>query len=120
MNDTLAFVLLGLIAGTLSGVIGVGGGVIIVPVLVFLFHFSQHKAEGTTLALLIPPIGILAVLPYFKHGYVDLRAAALICLGFVFGGAIGGHLATGFSNAVLQRVFAIALALIAARMLLVK
>jgi uncharacterized membrane protein YfcA len=120
MNEIVPFLLLGFVAGVLSGLIGVGGGVIIVPALVFIFGFSQHKAEGTTLALLVPPIGILAVLPYFKQGFVDLRAAALICLGFLFGGLIGGHLAIGVSNLALQKVFAIALMLISLRMLFAK
>jgi uncharacterized membrane protein len=73
--------LLGLIAGVLSGVNGIGGGVIIVPALVFIFGLSQHMAQGTTLALLVPPIGILAAWTYYREGYVDLKIAALICLG---------------------------------------
>ena len=81
MQDIFAFISLGLAAGVLSGLIGIGGGVIIVPALVFLFQFSQHRAEGTTLAMLIPPVGILAILPYYRNGYVDIRVAALICLG---------------------------------------
>jgi uncharacterized membrane protein YfcA len=117
MNEILPFLLLGFVAGALSGLIGIGGGVVIVPALVFLFGFSQHKAEGTTLALLVPPVGVLAVLPYFKQGFVDIRSAAFMCLGFLFGGLIGGHLATGLSNMVLQRVFAIALLMIGIRML---
>lgn len=117
MSNTTWFILLGLAAGTLSGLIGIGGGVVIVPALVFLFKFTQHRAEGTTLALLIPPVGILAVLPYFKQGNVDIRAAAYICVGFLFGGLLGGHLANGFSNAVLQKVFGAALLLIAVKML---
>lgn len=120
MTEAWAFVLLGFLAGTLSGLIGVGGGVIIVPALVFLFSFSQHKAEGTTLALLIPPIGALAVLPYYQQGHVDLRAAGLICVGFVFGGWAGGHLAISVSNFWLQRIFATALLLIGARMLVAR
>lgn len=117
MNDILLYIALGVVAGTLSGLIGVGGGVIIVPALVFLFNFSQHRAEGTTLALLVPPIGILAVLPYFRQGNVDLRAAGYICLGFVFGGLLGGHLANGFANATLQRIFGVALLLVSLKML---
>jgi uncharacterized membrane protein YfcA len=117
MTDTTWFIILGLGAGTLSGLIGIGGGVLIVPALVFLFKFTQHRAEGTTLALLIPPIGILAVLPYFKQGNVDVRAAAFICVGFLFGGLLGGHLANGLSNAALQKVFGAALVLIGVKML---
>ena len=117
MNETLAFITLGLAAGALSGLIGIGGGVIIVPSLVFLFHFTQHRAEGTTLAMLIPPVGILAVMPYFRNGFVDVRVAALICLGFVFGGWAGGHFANTLQPATLQRVFGGVLLVIAARML---
>ena len=117
MYDTIAFISLGLAAGSLGGLIGIGGGVIIVPPLVFLFHFSQHRAEGTTLAMLIPPVGLLAVLPYYRNGYVDIRVAALICLGFVFGGWAGGHLANAVSAGTLQGVFGLVLLVLALRML---
>ena len=79
MNDIIPFVLLGLAAGVLSGLLGIGGAIVIIPALVYLFGFPQHRAEGTTLALMVPPIGILAVIPFFKRGCVDVRAAALIC-----------------------------------------
>ena len=118
MTEIVAFVVLGLLAGALSGLIGIGGGVIIVPALIFLFHFTQHRAEGTTLAMLIPPVGILAVMPYYRNGHVDIRAAALICLGFVFGGWLGGHFANTLPPATLQRVFGGVLMLLALRMLI--
>jgi uncharacterized membrane protein YfcA len=79
MTNILLYLLLGLVAGSFSGLIGIGGGTIIVPALVFLFGLSQHQAQGTTLALLVPPIGFLAAWTYYKQGYVDLRIAALIC-----------------------------------------
>jgi len=117
MPDVIAFIFLGLAAGVLSGLIGIGGGVIIVPALVFLFQFSQHRAEGTTLAMLIPPVGMLAILPYYRNGYVDIRVAAFICLGFVFGGWAGGHFANALPAATLQRVFGGVLLAIALKML---
>jgi uncharacterized membrane protein YfcA len=117
MTQTLGFIVLGLIAGALSGLIGLGGGVFIVPALALFFGFSQHRAEGTTLAMLIPPIGILAVVPYFKNGWVDLRAAALICAGFVLGGWIGGQLAVSVPELILRRIFAGFLLVIAGRLL---
>lgn len=120
MATIAAFIALGLAAGVLSGLIGIGGGVMIVPALVFLFHFSQHRAEGTTLALMIPPIGILAVMPYYRAGHVDVPAAALICLGFVFGGWAGGHWANAMSTTTLQRVFGVTLLVLGARMLWTK
>lgn len=117
MINILLYLLLGLLAGVLSGLIGIGGGVIIVPALVFLFGLSQHQAQGTTLALMIPPIGILAAWAYYKQGYVDLKIAAFICLGFFFGGWLGAKLATGVSTIVLERIFGAALFLISLKML---
>jgi uncharacterized protein len=119
MNISL-YLLLGLVAGILSGLIGIGGGTIIVPALIFLFGFSQHLAQGTTLALLVPPIGILAAWTYYKQGYVDLHIAALICIGFFFGGLLGAKLATHLSNVILEKIFGVALLLIALKMILAK
>jgi len=113
----LAYVILGILAGTLSGLIGIGGGIIIVPALVFLFGFSQHSAQGTTLALLVPPIGILAAWTYYKQGYVDMKVAGFICLGFLLGGLLGARFATGLSNVMLERIFGISLLLISLKFL---
>ena len=120
MTDILLYLLLGVVAGTLSGLIGIGGGVIIVPALVFLFGMSQHQAQGTTLALLVPPIGLLAAWTYYTQGYVDLRIAAFVCMGFFLGGLLGAKIATGLSNVVLEKVFGAALLLIALKMLFAK
>lgn len=113
----LLYILLGLVAGFLSGLIGIGGGVIIVPSLVFLFGFSQHEAQGTTLGLLVPPIGILAAWTYYQQGYFNLKVAILICLGFLIGGLLGAKLATGLSNVMLEKVFGVALLLISLKMI---
>lgn len=120
MAQYFLYLILGLVAGTFSGLIGVGGGVIIVPALVFLFGLSQHQAQGTTLALLVPPIGLLAAWTYYKQGYVDLPIASLICLGFFFGGLLGARMATGLSNVALERVFGVALLPIALKMIFAK
>lgn len=117
MGSWPLYVLLGLAAGVLSGIIGIGGGVIIVPVLVFLFGLSQHQAQGTTLALLVPPIGILAAWTYYKAGYVNLEIAAFVCLGFVLGGLIGARIATALPDVVLERVFGVVLLLISLKMI---
>jgi len=117
---SVLIILLGALAGIFSGLIGIGGGTIIVPALVFFFGFSQHMAQGTTLALLIPPIGILAALTYYKAGFVDLQAAGLMCLGFFFGGLIGSKIATNLPNLVLERIFGVALLLIALKMIFSK
>jgi hypothetical protein len=120
MMNIFLYLLLGLVAGTFSGLIGIGGGTIIVPALVFLFGLSQHQAQGTTLALLVPPIGFLAAWTYYKQGYVDLKIASLICIGFFLGGLLGAKLATKLSNVVLERVFGVALLLISLKMIFAK
>jgi uncharacterized protein len=120
MQINLLFILLGLIGGVLGGLIGIGGGIIFVPALVFIFGMSQHQAQGTTLALLVPPIGILAAYTYYKQGYVDIRAAGLICAGFVIGSILGARFAVGISDATLQRIFGVALLLIGIKMIIAK
>jgi uncharacterized membrane protein YfcA len=120
MINIIVFVALGLVAGVVSGLIGIGGGIVIIPVLVFILGFSQHSAQGTTLATMVPPIGILAALTYYQQGYVDLKAAALICAGFVIGGFFGAKIATHISNAVLEKIFGIALLIISLKMIFTK
>ncbi len=105
MLKMLSFLLLGLCAGTISGFIGIGGGVVIVPALIFLFGFTQAKAQGTTLALLVPPIGLLAAYTYFKSGFVDLQVAVFVCIGFFVGGLIGSKIAVQLPNEILQKIF---------------
>ena len=118
MNETVGLVLLGLAAGVLSGLLGIGGAVVIIPALVFFFGFPQHRAAGTTLALFCLPIGLLGVMPYFKRGMVDVRAVLLICAGFLVGGFIGGHVAVGMTGTALQKVFAVILIAVAVKLLL--
>src|SRR5947208_13751310 len=89
MHVILILVLIGLSSGMLSGLVGVGGGIIIVPALVFLLGFSQHEAQGTSLGLLLLPVGILAVLNYYKQGYIDIRVIAIMSIAFVVGGWLG-------------------------------
>ncbi len=120
MPGILLYVLLGLVAGTLGGVIGIGGGVIIVPVLVFIFGLTQQQAQGTTLALLVPPIGILAAWEYYRHGFVDVKIAGLICVGFVLGSLLGARMATGLSNEILSKIFGFALLIIGIKMIIGK
>jgi uncharacterized membrane protein YfcA len=117
MGETISYLVLGITAGVLSGLIGIGGGVIIVPALVFIFGLTQHQAQGTTLALLVPPIGILAAWTYYKSGYVDIRIAALVAAGFFAGSVLGARIATGLSSAVLEKVFGVALLLISLKMI---
>ena len=96
MNTTtiIGLLILGLAAGIFSSIIGIGGGVLIVPALVFLFAMSQKTAQGTSLAMLLPPIGVLAVINYHKAGYVDYKIAAILCVTFVAGTWFGSKIAT--------------------------
>ena len=114
------FLILGLVAGVVSGLLGIGGGILIVPCLVFIAGLNQHLAQGTTLALMIPPIGLLAAWTYYKQGHVDIKIAALICLGFFFGGLIGAKFATAINATLLKKIFGIALLVTALRMILAK
>ncbi len=109
MTGIISYILLGLVAGVASGLVGIGGGIIIVPALVFIFKFSQHQAQGTTLALMIPPIGILAAWTYYRAGYVDLKVAALICIGFVIGGYFGAKVASIIPDLALEKIFGVVL-----------
>ena len=116
MTNILLCLLIGLVAGTLSGLLGIGGAIIIVPALVFIFGMSQHQAQGTTLALMVPPIGILAAWTYYKEGYVDLKIAALICLGFFIGGLLGASFSLNLSEIMLKKSFGIIFLVIAIKM----
>jgi uncharacterized membrane protein YfcA len=120
LTNVFLYVFTGLLAGLLSGLIGIGGGTIIVPILVIFAGLSQKMAQGTTLALLVPPIGILAAWTYYKEGYVDFSIASLICIGFIFGGLIGAKFANNLSNQTLERIFGIALLIIAIKMIFSK
>lgn len=113
-----AYMILGLFAGAFSGLVGVGGGVVLVPALVFLFGFSQQQAQGTTLALLVPPIGVLAAWTYYKQNLINFEAAGLICLGFVLGGLIGSKLAIGLPGPVMEKLFGGFIIVIGIKMLL--
>ena len=117
MVNIILYLLLGLFAGIISGLIGIGGGIIIVPALVYLFGLTQHQAQGTTLALLVPPIGLLAAWTYYKHGYVNLTIAGFVCIGFFVGGLLGAKIAVGLSNVILRRIFGIALLLVSLYMI---
>ena len=114
------YVLLGLAAGIFSGLIGIGGGIIIVPALALLFGLSQHTAQGTTLALMVPPIGLLAAWTYYKGGFVDLKIAGLICLGFFFGGLLGAQLAIRIPDELLRKIFGVILLIASLKMILFK
>ncbi len=114
------YLILGLIAGISSGFLGIGGGTIIIPVLVYLVGFTQHQAQGTTLALMVPPIGLLAAIKYYQAGNVDIRVAALICVGFFIGGLLGASFVMPIPEPLLKKIFGVFLILVALKMILGK
>jgi uncharacterized protein len=116
----VGFIVLGLGAGVLAGLAGIGGGIIIVPLLVFAFGFTQHTAQGTSLAVLIPPVGLLAMMKYYKAGDVNLKAAALIAAGLILGSIFGAKIALGLPQATLKKIFGAVLFLASLRYLLMK
>ena len=112
----ILLVFIGLLGGILSGIFGIGGGTILVPALIFILGYSQHLAQGTTLGMLLPPVGILAVWAYYKKGLIDLRASMLLAIGFIVGSLIGAKIAVELPQNVLRKLFALFLAFIAIRM----
>ncbi len=105
MLEVGLYLILGLITGTVSGLIGIGGGVLLTPALVYLFGFTQHSAQGTTLALLVPPVSLLAAWTYYQQGDVNIKVALLIFMGFFMGGLIGAKVAINLPEIWLKKSF---------------
>ena len=116
----LILVAIGLVAGFLGGIIGIGGAIILIPALVLLLAMDQKTAQGTTLAIMLPPIGLFAAFNYYKAGYVNVKYALIIAAVFMLGGYLGSKLALNIPVSVLKRIFAAVLALIAVKMAFVK
>ena len=109
--------LIGLAAGMLSGLIGVGGGIIVVPALVYFLGFSQYQAQGTSLGLLLLPVGILAVMNYYNKGQIDIKVVGIMAIAFIVGGWLGSKLALSISETIVKRIFAVILFYTAFKML---
>lgn len=107
MEDMIIYIVIGTAAGILSGLFGIGGGVIIIPALIFLEGFSQLKAQGTSLVALLPPVGILAFLEYYKRGYTDVYAGLIICGAMVIGAKFGAQFAHMLPLDVLRKAFGV-------------
>lgn len=122
MNATIiiSLIIIGLIAGLLSGVMGVGGGVVMIPLMILLLSFNQHQAQGTSLAVLAVPVTFLAAYNYYNEGYVNWKYAAVIAVFFVIGGFLGSKLAVNLSQSALRKIFGAILLLISIKLLLGK
>ena len=118
--EQIFYIILGLIAGILSGFLGIGGGVVLIPAFVFLLGMTQHQAQGTTLALMVPPIGLLAAMKYYYGGNVKIPVAIFVCLGFFVGGLIGAQLVEKIPDLLLRRIFGVFPLVVAARMIIGK
>jgi len=107
ITSILILLIIGVAAGMLSGFVGVGGGIVIVPALVFFLGFTQHQAQGTSLAMMIPPIGLLAVWNYYKAGQVNMTAAAILCITFFVGAFVGSKLSIAMDPGKVKKIFAV-------------
>lgn len=119
IQTILLLLLIGVIAGMLSGLVGIGGGIVIVPALVYLLSFSQKQAQGTSLAILLLPIGILAVINYYKDPQVhlDIKVVALIIIGFLAGSFFGSKLALSLPDTTVKKIFAAFMIIMAVKMM---
>lgn len=117
MLSLVWFMGIGLTAGILSGFFGIGGGIIVVPALIYICGFSQLLAQGTSLAIMLPPVGLLAFLEYYKNGNIDLKAGIIICVTLFLGALLGAKFAHLLPPAVLKKAFGILLLLLSIKML---
>lgn len=120
MDNIFILLSIGLAAGILSGMVGIGGGIVIVPALIYFLGFSQYQAQGTTLLMMLFPIGALAVYNYWNAGYVDWKVGCIMAGTFFIGGYFGSKFAISLDQAVLKKIFACFLVLLAIKMLFEK
>lgn len=120
ISDILVLLSIGLLAGILSGLVGIGGGIVIVPVLVYYFAMNQKTAQGTVLFMFLLPIGILGVINYYKAGHVDMKSAVIMAITFAVGSYIGSRTAIAIDTKVVKQIFAVVMILVGIKMLVGK
>jgi uncharacterized membrane protein YfcA len=120
IGTVLILLAIGLFAGIFGGMVGLGGGVIMIPAMIYFLGVSQQSAQGTSLAVMLPPVGLMAVMNYYKAGQMNFKYAAIIAIAFFVGGYFGSKIALTISPEKMKKVFAIALMLIAINMLIKK
>ena len=113
----LIIILIGIAAGMLSGLVGIGGGLIIVPALVYFLGMSQHSAQGTSLGLILLPVGIFAVMTYYKQGNVDIKIVGLLAIGFIAGSYFGSKISLSIPEETVKKIFAVLMILVAVKMI---
>ncbi len=119
-TQILLLLLTGLLGGITSGAFGVGGGIVIIPALVFIVGFTQHQAQGTNLAMMLPPIVILAAINYYKSGYVNIKAAIILMAAFLIGSYLGSEIAIKLEGKTLKKMFGILMLISSLKMILGK
>jgi len=116
-TTVLILLAIGLFSGMLGGLVGIGGGIVIVPALIYFLGFSQLNAQGTSLALIMFPVGILAVINYYKQGHIDFNIVFILAIGFVIGSFLGSKFAMNIPQEIIKKCFAILMIYIAFKML---
>lgn len=120
ISTIVVLLAVGLLAGLLSGLVGIGGGIVIVPVLIYFLGFTQHQAQGTVLGMFLLPIGILGVYQYYKGGNVSIETALIVASTFVIGSYFGSKLAISLDQNTLKKVFGAILLLLSLKMIIGK
>uniref|UniRef100_UPI0032176CC4 sulfite exporter TauE/SafE family protein n=1 Tax=uncultured Draconibacterium sp. TaxID=1573823 RepID=UPI0032176CC4 len=119
-TQLIILIVIGILSGILAGVFGVGGAIIVIPALVFILGLSQHEAQGTSLAFMLPPVGILATWNYWKAGHVNWKIALVLSLTFVLGAWLGSHFSLNISDRSLRRAFGVLMIIMALKMIFSK
>ncbi len=117
ITQLIILIIAGLLAGFVGGSMGVGGGIILVPTMVFFFGMTQHEAQGTSLATLLAPIGILAVMNYYKGGYVNIRYAIVLSIMFILGSYLGSLMSIHLPDRILKQMFGILMLAVGVKMI---
>jgi hypothetical protein len=116
----IILIVVGILAGVLAGTFGIGGAIIVIPALVFILGLSQHEAQGTSLAFMLPPVGILATWNYWKAGHVNWKIALILSLTFLIGAYLGSNISINISDRMLRKLFGGLLILVALKMIFSK
>jgi uncharacterized protein len=120
ITHLIILIVIGILSGLLAGVFGIGGAIIVIPALVFILGLSQHEAQGTSLAFMLPPVGILATWNYWKEGHVNWKIALILSLTFVIGAYFGSQFSVNISDKMLRKVFGVLLMVMAIKMIFSK
>jgi uncharacterized protein len=107
MNEIILLIITGLIAGMLGGMFGVGGGIVVIPALIFIFGMTQHQAQGTSTAFMLLPVGMLAFINYYKAGHINIKYATILAITFFIGSYFGSKMAINISETSLKKIFSI-------------